>query len=147
MGNYRFMVVPQGKTIEEFMGCAETLHETMDGNEQLMMWGIPRNLVKLHGSRLEACRRLRELDDYAGEEGEIPFHLLGFSDNIQDDIECSKLPFIGGIDSAVPLRVPNFELIVNGQEIAEPRGDWWDRARFNPNMLDNLVYAREVFGQ
>jgi hypothetical protein len=138
--SYRFMIVPQGKTIEEFTTCAALLADFMDEAEMVVMWGIPRNLVKLHGTRVHGIAAVQEIDST------LDIHLLGFSDNVGDDIACAKLNGVGGIDSAVPLRVPSFEAIVNG-EIAEPRGDWWDRARFTPNMLDNLVYAREVFGQ
>ncbi len=134
-GKYRFMIVPQGKTFEEFDKCAEELAGMVNND---VMWGVPRNTVKLHGSRHGAIMSCHSIDD------SWPIHMLGFSDNLQDDIECARMREVTGIDSAVPIRVPSFEAIVNG-EVAPPRGDWWNQARYKPEMVDNLMYARQVF--
>jgi len=135
--NYRFMMVPQGKTIEEFRDCAEALYQIDPGADH--MWGIPRNLVKLHGSRTDAITAVHEIDpSYA-------IHLLGFSDTLADDIECARRQEVGGIDSAVPIRTENWRDVATGLSVAPKRGDWFEKCRYLPWMAENLQDARRTF--
>lgn len=144
-GNYRFMMVPQGKTINEWKLCAAALQALADEYGLGIVWGVPRNLVKLHGSRQYVLEWLTDRNTMA------PVHLLGFSDNVQDDIYCATTyPIVTGIDSAVPIRAASmhmtFEQVISDNGITfPPRADWWDRARWMPQMADNLLEAREVF--
>lgn len=129
----RFMYVPQGKTLHDFARGAEALAGE-GGN--ITYWGIPRNLVANIGTRREAiaiCHALNP-DRY--------IHLLGFSDNMVDDLLCTKDPRVLTIDSAVPLRCPEeFTLTMK----SSPRGDWWDKAELNNLMFNNLQKARQLF--
>lgn len=140
--NYLFMIVPQGKTIEQFTECARVLYDFMEEYEQRIMWGIPRNLVKLHGTRKLGINAIQEIDDMAHP---FPIHLLGFSDNIADDIACAKIAGVGGIDSAVPIRTQEWPKIVSGELVAPPRGDWWETTSYRNWMFNNLEHARETF--
>lgn len=130
----RFMFVPQGNTREEWIRCAQQLARVAS-NFDSGWWGIPRNYNQVLGlSRREACEIAYML------QPSWPIHLLGFSNDLADDFLCARLPFVRGIDSAVPLRLgddSNPRPIELEMEI-EPRGDWWDYATFNNQMITNM---------
>lgn len=130
--NRGFMIVPQGKTIEEWAHCAEQFANDPDIN----FWGIPRNLVGQIGTRKEAIEIAHALNPSR------PIHLLGFSDDIIDDVLCARSRFVNGIDSAVPLRIAS-----EGQNMTltlktGPRGNWWDVCEFVPKMDYNVELYR-----
>lgn len=56
-------------------------------------------------------------------------HLLGFSDNVLDDICCARVPGVSGIDSAVPIRagLKGIVMVIDRpQPIIGPRGNFWN---------------------
>lgn len=126
--NAGFMVVPQGPGLEDFVKCAETLTDL----PHVTMWGIPRNLVEVVGSREQATQICHMLAP------ERPIHLLGFSDNLIDDMLCAHLPRVTGIDSAVPLRAASLGMRMTLTITMPPRGTWWDEAKFHPDMNANI---------
>lgn len=127
-----FMFVPQGKTIHEFVKCAESLCD----NHAIGYWGVPRNLVKTLGSRFDAIKLLSAINPYRW------IHMLGFSDDMIDDVICAREFEVGSIDSAVPLRLRD-RLTLSG--VPSPRGDWWENAEFHDNVIPNLRTARGWF--
>lgn len=126
------MVIPQGKTMQEFADCAEKLKNL----RAVQYWGCPRNLVKNLGTRKDAIRLLHALNPSRR------IHMFGFSDNMIDDVICAHMPEVYSIDSAVPLRVNNFRI----SDIPEPRGDWWETGIYHPDVELNVAYARNIFG-
>lgn len=89
------MGVVQGVTYEECLWAAEQL--VMEGVNWL---AIPRGLTKNLKTRVPLVQELALTY-------KMPMHVLGFSDNIKDDIEaaaCSKL--VHGIDAATPTWAP-----------------------------------------
>jgi hypothetical protein len=85
------MGVVQGKTFEECMECAHSLVEL--GVDWL---SPPRGLTKNLGTRVPLVRAL------AAEFG-LPMHVLGFSDNIEDDLMAAVAHrSVQGIDAATP---------------------------------------------
>lgn len=138
MPDQSFMIVPQGKTIEHFTWCAEQLLklEPIFG-AGFLYWGIPRNLVPLHGSRAEAIRVCHTLDPY------MKIHLLGFSDDFIDDILCTQMEGVSGIDSAVPCRIVNHNIPLSMVMKVPPRGSWWDSAVYDTQMAVNCGKIRE----
>ncbi len=129
-----FMAVPQGKTIDEFLSCAEGLMH-LPG---VTAWGVPRHATAKLGSRHTLTYRLMVLKPIFG------IHLLGFSENLQDDISVARTACINGIDSAVPIRlglqgVP-FHTHLDSHP---PRGDYWETATTaNSTVLENLAKIR-----
>jgi hypothetical protein len=114
---------------------------------------VPRIITKQHGSRMPL---LMEMHRVMGITRSFKgLHLLGFSDNILDDVACARLPFIKGIDSAVPIRAA-----LKGMRMSEamddgewsmnvgPRGDFWEQPcndhwnRSLPLTRDNLELYR-----
>lgn len=128
-----FLMIPQGKTLKEFIKCAEYFAE----NVNIKFWGVPRNLVKNIGTRRDAIKVCKLLNPAR------PIHMMGFSNNLADDVLCAGDPNLGvlSIDSAVPLRIN--EPIQLGREYPG-RGDWWDNPTFSPDWtIPNLRKIRK----
>lgn len=128
-GRRGFMYVPQGKTLQEFAASAQALANHPDIN----FWGVPRNLVAKLGSRRDAINIVHALNPHRR------IHLLGFSDDICDDVICSKDRRVEGIDSAVPLRAASLGRSMSFDLDMPPRGDWWDTAAYVPMMDANIL--------
>lgn len=138
-GTYSFMIVPQGKTIEEFEACARYFADMYA--DTIGWWGIPRNAVKYFGTRAEVTRFCWLL------RPDWQIHLLGFSDNHQDDVACAQLAGVSGIDSAVPVRAADTNVRISdraGIDALPPRGDWWDRAEYTDLVKQNVINIREM---
>jgi hypothetical protein len=129
---YTFMVVPQGTNRMDWARCAEAFA----GDSRIGWWGVPRNYnIKGLGSRRDAVEILRAVDPSKC------IHLLGFSDDIVDDVLSARHPNVAGIDSAVPSRAASLGLSMSLGLDAKlpPRGDWWNdpSTRYVPLMRDN----------
>lgn len=86
------MGVVQGRTLDECLDCAADLVEA--GVDWL---AVPRGLTKNLKTRVPLVRQVAE------EHGK-PIHVLGFSDNIEDDIKAAVChPLVQGIDAATPM--------------------------------------------
>lgn len=86
------MGVVQGETFEECMECARQLVEA--GVDWL---AVPRGLTPNLGSRVELVQAL-------GDAYWLPMHILGFSNNILDDMAAATAhERVRGIDAATPL--------------------------------------------
>jgi hypothetical protein len=126
-----YMMVPQGKTLEEFVACAEEFVDVPNIN----YWGVPRNLLKNLPTRMEAIEILHILAP------DRHIHMLGFSDNMIDDIICARNPKVLAIDSAVPLRCPElFHLTWRSPPRASTK--WWEEASADTMMISNIYRAR-----
>lgn len=123
-----FMIVPQGKTLQEWAWCAEQFAH----DENINFWGIPRNLVKQIGTRRDAIEIARALNP------QRRVHLLGFSDDIIDDVLSARNPWVTGIDSAVPIRAASEGKAMTLNLEIGPRGNWWSDCEFVPQMNTNI---------
>ena len=132
-----YMFIPQGKTFEEWCNCLELAFE----HDLPLDWiGIARNTT----NRIVHSRKA--LVAYASTlEPGAQIHLLGFSDNPQDDITTivDMGKHIASIDSAVPVRYPG----VYTRDSADPgpRGDWWEKAEWSAQVAENIMCARSIF--
>ncbi len=129
-----FMAVPQGQTHEEVVRCAQA-HRNLPS---VTAWGIPRHCTELFGTRMGVIKAVRMVDHI------FSMHLLGFSENMHDDLVCSRVEYISGIDSAVPVRLGLHDIkisqVLSGHP---PRGDYWDTATVaNDQVLENLKLIR-----
>ena len=109
------MGVLQGSTIEDAIDTA-VMFRSMKYVDYL---GVPRILAEQHGSRMPLLLELLRREFIGSFLG---IHLLGFSDNILDDVSCARLPFVQGIDSTVPVRAATA-----GKHISLD-GDGWNKA-------------------
>lgn len=94
---------------------------------------VPRILVKQHGSRTPIVHALAS-------KWIRPVHLLGFSDDLIDDITCARMMNVRGIDSAVPIRagMRGIALSLDSYIDPGPRETYWTDA-IDTNAKDALV--------
>lgn len=130
-----FLAIPQGRTWEEWIQCAEAICKY-----NFSWWGVPRNIVDggLRPSRREAVEIVNALDPTKG------IHLFGFSDNIEDDLLCARMPQVNGIDSAVPVRYPHKISLTSK---VGKRGDWWETAEPNSQMVENVEWVQNFISR
>ena len=133
----QFMIVPQGKSEADWIRCAEYFAD----DPRINFWGIPRLVVEYNMSRYGLATLTRAFNPNR------TIHLLGFSNCVQDDIFSASNPHVFGIDSAVPIRAvtQKVPLTIAGLNNMPPRGDWFEAAQFNPEMLVALHKARQWF--
>ena len=132
------MVVPQGDDFSSWVWCLEHLAEL-----QPIGWvGIPKNFKeKLGISRVKAIELVKTVMPK-----HVKIHLLGFSDDLVDDVMAARHPDVRGIDSAVVARLAmrdNRKLsLANPEHCA--RGDWWDNpGEVNPLTIQNIKTMRK----
>ena len=111
------MGVLQGNGVEDVMNTYLHMSESCC----VMWYAVPRVYAQMYGSRMEVVTRLSGLVD--------GIHLLGFSDDLLDDVSCARMPHVMGIDSAVPVRaaMQKQQLNLNHNEDYGKRGDFWER--------------------
>jgi hypothetical protein len=135
-----FMAVAQGNTLEEYVKCALSLIEM----RLVTHIGIPRNAVsKLH-SRFQLIQAVRES---TMNHPRPQIHLLGFSEDVLDDVTCASLPFVKGIDSTTPLRAGLDNMWMTSpfsyEEFTSPRGNYWDEEKpVTTALIQNLQRMR-----
>lgn len=159
--NWSFMMVPQGRTLEEFASCAEYFADSRSKSkwDRIHWWGIPRNLVEItgfwannealgtrnfqHGSRRLGMQMCARLAPYRA------IHMLGFSDSIIDDWDVVRHGgyFIRGIDSAVPLRAATVgtRMSWNLSDLGPRPEGWLENAEYTELMQENIDYAQWLF--
>ena len=132
---HQLMAVPQGTNIEEVLYCAGELAK-LDG---VKAWGIPRHLTESLGTRKIITDSLTRLYP------KMPIHQLGFSNNIQDDIECTRMPNVMGIDSAMPIWLGLDNKDINHYTTQHPSRpkDYWETAHESNSYVGcNLLAVR-----
>lgn len=142
------MVVLQGNDWEDF--CKTADYFLADRNNKfpnIRYVGIPRILTGSIGSRQTA---IAYVDAIAPD---ISVHLLGFSDDVVDDVISSNMSSVEGIDSAVPLRYAysvgkdgdlNESLLYYPTAEIPPRpAEWFDEGFFSDADYTNLYNVRK----
>lgn len=113
------LAVVQGSTVEQ---CLECLSGFMRAMPDLDCVSIPRIITKTIRTRVPLT--------YIATEMGLKVHLLGFSDNLADDVASSLLSGVIGIDSAVPVRMALQQgdfLSLDYPVFAGPREDYWSK--------------------
>lgn len=131
------MVVPQGRNYGEWIQCAEALSHSKYSN--IRWWGIPRNIIdkNLFPTRMQALHIAHMLSPRR------KIHLLGFSDNILDDMLSARFKCVTGIDSTVPLRAASLNIPMSLKMKMPPRGDWWETVTYLDQMDSNCELIRK----
>lgn len=129
------MGVVQGKTATEVVKMLK-LYDDMEVD----YISIPRVMVGYHGTR-------RWIVERAAWNGR-PIHLLGWSENLEDDLRCAALPGVMGIDSAVPIwwgLTPNAEHFPYRPPMHAAFGkrpvDYWTKDADNNRVDMDIVLA------
>jgi len=145
---YPLMVVAQGGNGDKTMNpkdvwtdfCQTVDHFLLSGNYPVIEYvGIPRKLVESLGTRQLAIQYVEAV------RPDINIHLLGFSDDVTDDVISANHPGVEGIDSAVPLRysysVPDGLYTPTATIPARPK-DWFENGEFDKVVAKNLYNMR-----
>lgn len=137
-GNFDLMAVPQGPDIKDFALCLETFAQY----EEVTWVGIPRIATQQIGSRQQLISLARAINP------DWSIHLLGFSDNVVDDILCANLGHVEGIDSAVPLRAGQMGIPFRlAQNDYGKRENYWESKRATDQCMMNIEYVRMLIGE
>lgn len=129
-----FMAVIQGRTDEELYDFVQEFRN----EPSIKMWSVPRVVGQTMGTRRMATQMVHTLSPHK------PIHLLGFSDNVNDDLICARMPGVAGIDSAVPIRAGLCGRLAYFEDMP-PRGDYWTRDPLGNELqraIANMAYVR-----
>ncbi len=134
------MVVAQGEDLADFMKTVDFFFADPQAFPGIEYVGIPRILTDLVGSRREAIAYVDAICP------QTAVHLLGFSNNVPDDIMCANIASVEGIDSAVPLRydysIPDGLYTPTSSIPPRPR-DWFENGRVKERTVENLYNIRK----
>lgn len=147
----RFMAVPQGNTYDELRECARTL-KSIPG---VGAWGVGRFITEMLGSRVPMVHALcTEHDLLLGSTGRFaPFvHMLGFSNDLADDMTAASIRGVMGIDSAAPVRMGQSGLLMKPDGYGHViRGNWWEEEKgdLHAATIANIMMVRDwmAFGK
>lgn len=133
--NLRFMAVPQGKNFEQWCECVDMmlLMPNIDA------FAVPKAMFWNIGSRLQCVEYLLRLTHK-------PIHLLGMSDDMEDDMYCARMPGVQGIDSAVPVWMgQRGDAVQELQKSHGKRGDFWTNygTELTDTTIENLAKVRQ----
>lgn len=143
--DFQMMLIPQGETLEEACECVRWMDEKY-ATAGPQWWGIPRWMANKFGSRAGV---INYINNYARGSGDIRIHLLGMSENFEDDIQCSRTLSVIGIDSANPLVLGWYH-----EALADPahpphmeRGNYWECTELHPIMIDNVQWMHNAIAR
>jgi hypothetical protein len=134
------MGVAQGRNPNEFEWCTQEL--AMRGWAQHI--ALPRLMVEVLGDRSNYVYHLWSVfHDTLSEDvaRNMNLHLLGFSDNLDDDFAAAQNSLVMGIDSAVPVRAGIEKIsFFNERDMRRlsDRGDFWE---IDVRQLDHFCWG------
>lgn len=135
--NFPLMRVPQGKDNAELIKCVDWLDTYLPSPRWApSYWGIPRWVTNELGSRIPIITHIS-----TGMHNS-KIHLLGTSNNYEDDCRCCWMPKVMGIDSANPLVMGYAGFDIMDGWMHMQRGNYWDLSRIDPKVLANLAAMR-----
>lgn len=133
------MVVLQGNDWKTFTETAD--HFLLDpAFSEIAYVGIPRVLVDHLGTRQLAIQYIHAI------RPDINIHLLGFSNDVTDDVICCNMPDVQGIDSAVPVRYSysgGVGLYTPSCAIPDRPADWFEKGEYDDSIFTNLSHIRQ----
>jgi hypothetical protein len=139
--------VLQGSNVDDCMETAAVMYSL----PMVEYISVPRIVANQQGSRMPVLLELIHRYTYKLFHG---IHLLGFSDNILDDVCCTRVPIVSGIDSAVPIRAGLATMEIrdamwayNWSSELGPRGKFWDTPIEEVLHPANLACIRENIDQ
>lgn len=112
------LAVIQGNSYVEACSCAQQLSWL----QHVAALSVPRIIGDTLGTRM------RVVQTVAQRYPDKMLHLLGFSEDILDDVACARVHGVKGIDSAVPIRLglQGRDITLNIPCDPGPRLDYWD---------------------
>jgi len=119
------LFIPQGETFQSWVWCFESFLDRCDerGLPYPSWVGIPRNTT----GRIILTRKY--LIDVVKARCMSKIHLMGFSDNMVDDMVSARYDArVQSIDSNVPFRMAEFQMSAK----VPSRGNWWVDNKMTP---------------
>lgn len=144
---FPLMLVPQGKDLDEVKQCVDWLYENLYPMwPKKNYWGVPRWMANKLGSRAPV---IDYINSHAWVADQPRIHLLGMSNNWEDDLLCTIHTNVIGIDSANPiiraLGGLGMNYINNSDHTFHlPRGCYWGKTEINATVLENIAHVREA---
>ncbi len=132
------MVVPQGKTLGEVGLYIKRAYEEL----HFHWFGIPRWMTKAFGTRSEIIKHALRYNRKV--------HMLGFSDNLLDDIACARTLDVRGIDSAYPIALgyQTLPIMIGRRNMTAQRDKGWDQhTLLYDSCCANIRRVRAWLGQ
>jgi hypothetical protein len=140
---YGLMKIPQGKNLLELAQCVEWMSTLCVGSKDY--WAVGRWVTNVFGTRVDV---IRMINDTVCTTPQI--HLLGMSQNFDDDIHCAFEANVMGIDSANPLVMGQNRRIMGGANTAPyehmERGNYFKERSLLPESVMNIQYIRSIIG-
>lgn len=139
-----YMLVTQGESWEDFVALVNFFFlENRESYQKITWVGVPRVLLKCMPSRTRAIKYIRMVAPH------VKIHLLGFSDDICDDMLSASLEGVAGIDSAVPVRYDGLLTpVTTSEEIGKRAEDWMEKGILTQRQVLNIQNVRRwVSGQ
>lgn len=137
--SYHPMIVLQGNSWQTFTQTAD--HFLTDPKYgALSNVGIPRVLVDHLGTRQLAVQYVDAI------RPDVNVHLLGFSNDVTDDVICANMPAVAGIDSAVPIRYSysgGNGLYTPSCSIPPRPADWFEKGEYTKGIWQNVQKIRQ----
>lgn len=123
--------VAQGKTFNDVFSCARDMVKELG----VGMVSIPRHVTEKIGSRIKLVQKVSSYGK--------PIHLLGFSNNIFDDMSALSVPGVTGIDSAVPIWYGLQGFSLSGEppvnaDFGKRPSDYEDQTDINTKVIQNI---------
>lgn len=129
--NVDFMYVAQGCGWDDFLLSLDHFSKLQRSSQRIRMLAIPRVLRKTLGSRVKTVQAASLVVPSS-----VQIHLLGFSDDIADDILAAiSSSRVRGIDSAVPYRINAPIGLASHAPARNP--DWLEKGTLNEHALPN----------
>ncbi len=143
---FDLMKIPQGETAEDQIKCIEWMREYLPPvtNGDLDMWAVPRWITNALGSRIPLIQYLNQA---------IPnptIHLFGMSNDVRDDMRCTLLPNVVGIDSANPVVLGRKDIDLSlmwARYVHLERGDYMVSSVITEQAIRNVEYMHGCVGQ
>lgn len=137
------MAVLQGQNIAELTRCAVMYAEF----EHIQYYGCPRWVANKLGTR-------KVFETVLGIQHPIAkpiVHMLGMSQHAKDDVSCTQLPGVMGIDSANPCVLGQIGMPLKMDTYQHaPRTarnfDYWRGTKLNPMTINNILTMRRWVG-
>ena len=122
-------------------GCSHREHINFlcrfAGRMDIAGFCVPRVIADRQGSRKHI---IHEITKFAR------VHMLGFSENLWDDVACARMPGVIGIDSAVPVRLGLRGKLMSFDKPVETglRGHYWDNP-FEHCVIGGLHQSKDDY--
>ncbi len=138
---FDLMRVPQGKDFKELTECVNWLRLQLPAEPlEPEYWGIPRWITNKLGSREPTIAYINGTGDI-----ETSVHLLGMSEDFNDDMACTQVSGVMGIDSANPVVLGQKGYDISaGFTTHMDRGDYWSHSTLSSLAYRNIEWVRDA---